>query len=180
MCVSLFWDLNTSGDAMTNNSYQKCMMIRRVTSKNETYVFWPPESDACDTRNLLETQSQERLSRLTLGTRLYLIKGGGGGRILLIVMVVAMIMTLVVRVIRGNLFDGGRHLHGTQRRVSCSSSGLLSTHPPHLMSIFSMSPSGRDFQSEVSLPCFRISDVTCDARRRRRGEWAIDQTKNGR
>ncbi len=116
MYVSLFWDLNTSGDAMTNKSYQKCMMIPRVTSKNETYVFWPPESDACDTRNLLETQSQERLSRLTLGTRLYLIKGGGGGRILLIVMVVAMVMTLVVRVIRGNLFDGGRHLQYTKTR----------------------------------------------------------------
>jgi hypothetical protein len=114
MYVSLFWDLNTSGDAMTNKSCQKSVMALYMTSKNGTYVLWPPESHTCDTRNLLETQTQERLSSLTLRTRLYLIKGGGRGRILLVVMIVAMVMTLVVRVIRGNLFNGGGHLRGTQ------------------------------------------------------------------
>ena len=61
-------------------------------------------------------------------------------------MVVAVIMALVVRMIRSHLFDGGRHLHGTQRRVSRGSSGLLSTHPPHPVNIFSMIPSGKDSQ----------------------------------
>jgi hypothetical protein len=114
MYVSLFWDLNTSGVAMTNKSCQKSVMALCMTSKNRTYVLWPPESDACDTRNLLETQTQERLSSLTLRTRLYFIEGGGGGRIFLVVMFVAMVMAFVVRVIRDNLFDGGRHLHDIQ------------------------------------------------------------------
>lgn len=120
MYVSLFWDLNTSGDAMTNKSCQKTVMALCMTSENGTYVLWPSESHTCDTGNLLETQTQERLSCLTLRTRLYLIKGSGRGRILLVFMVVVvavvvtMVITLVVRVIRDNLFDGGRHLRGTQ------------------------------------------------------------------
>jgi hypothetical protein len=117
MYVSLFWDLNTSGDAMTNRSCQKSVMALCTTWKNGTYILWPPESDACDTRNLLQTQTQECLSGLTLRTRLYLIKGGGGGRILLImvvVVVVVMVVAGVAGVVRGNLFNGGGHLHGTR------------------------------------------------------------------
>lgn len=100
---------------MTNKSCQKIGDGPMHDVKKGTYVLWSPESDTCDTRNLLETQTQERLSSLTLRTRLNLIKGGGGGRILLVmVMVVVVVVVLVVGVIRGNLFDGGRHLHGTQ------------------------------------------------------------------
>ena len=101
---------------MTNKSCKKSVMALCTTLKYRTYVLRPPESDTCDTRNLLETQTQERLSSFTLRTRLNLIEGGSGGRIFLIVVVVVMVMVmaLVVRVIGSNLFDGGGHLHGLQ------------------------------------------------------------------
>ena len=53
-----------------------------------------------------------------------------------------------------------------------SSSELQRTHPPHPASLFGMSSSQKDPHDENSLPCSRISDVECYARRQRRGELA--------
>ena len=66
--VSLFCDLYTSGVAITNKNCSKFYDDLCVNYKHPTYIFWPPKSDASNARNLLETQSEERLSRLTLRT----------------------------------------------------------------------------------------------------------------
>ena len=58
------------------------------------------------------------------------------------------------------------------------SSELQSIHPPHSVDVFSMSLSENDPNGEKALPCSRISDAESCARRRRRGEWAVGQSRN--
>jgi len=53
-------------------------------------------------------------------------------------MIVVVVMALVVGVVRGNLFDGGRHLARTDKTRQHGSSELLNTHPPHPVGLFSM------------------------------------------
>ena len=70
-----------------------------------TYVLGPPEGNTGDARDLLQSKTKESLPSLTLGTGLDLVESGLGGGILL---------KLVLGVVRGDFFDGGRHLYETR------------------------------------------------------------------
>jgi len=73
-------------------------------------------------------------------------------------MIMVVVMALVVGVVRGNLFDGGRHLARIDKTRQHGSSELLNTHPPHPVGSFSMFLC-ESTPSEESLPSSRTSDV---------------------
>lgn len=90
----------------------------------ETYILRSSEGDSGDAVDFLQTESQQRLPRLSLSARLDFVERGGRRRVLVVLIaVLVLVLVLVLRMVAGDFLDGCGHLQS----AVCISNPSVST-----------------------------------------------------
>ena len=105
---------------MTKRTYpSESQLSTALTISLCTHVLWPPEGDTGNTGDLLQAKRDESLPGFAFRARLDFIESSLGGGVLFVIVIVVMVVvvvvvvvvvTLMVRVVRVDLLNAGRHL----------------------------------------------------------------------